>query len=470
MEDKHSKDLSNELEKDNQGAVNPLLDDEKINDTPEIGNNSNDTEGPEQTENNTINFAEIADSVNKEQNRDEQTKQSNKNRKTAKGFVKGIAANVSVSVISSLLTVSLVSYYGIPFAGGEDVSHAKELEQGNTATPANTAVYTSSNFNGTSEATIADIAEELAPTIVGVVNMQKMQNQFNLQSQNVQSGSGSGVIFKKDDKYAYILTNNHVIENANEVEISLYSGETTKAEIVGADALTDLAVLKIDQKYADKVASFGDSSKLRPGDEVIAIGNPLGLDFSRTVTQGIISALDRSISVSTSAGEWELSVIQTDAAINPGNSGGALINSNGEVIGINSLKISEEGVEGLGFAIPSNDAIPIAEELMANGEVKRAYIGVQLYNMSDIVQFYRQSMFGSLTEGIVIAGVEDGSPAAKAGLEVNDVIVAVDGQKISNATEFKQYLYKNIKPGDSLKVEFYRNGKKQTATIKTAAN
>src|SRR5690606_35813821 len=267
------------------------------------------------------------------------------------------------------------------------------------------ALPISSVFENTSNGTIADIAEELAPSIVGVVKIQQVQQGFYQRNQNIESGYGSGVIFKKDENYAYIITNNHVIEGAHEVEVSLYDGERTKAEVVGTDALTDLAVLTIDAELADKVAPFGDSSLLRPGDEVIAIGNPLGLEFSRTVTQGIISAVDRNITVSTSAGEWELTVLQTDAAINPGTSGGALINSRGEVIGINSLKISKEGVEGLGFAIPSNDVVPIAQELIEHGEVKRPYLGVLLADLTDIAQFYRQSLFGSLTEGVVIAEV-----------------------------------------------------------------
>ena len=168
--------------------------------------------------------------------------------------------------------------------------------------------------------------------------------------------------------------------------------------------------------------------------------------------------------------DWQAEVLQTDAAINPGNSGGALINSRGEGIGINSLKISEAGVEGLGFAIPSNDVIPIVTQLMENGEVKRPYLGVQLYNISDIVTFYRQSMFGSLSEGIVIAGIEENSPASKSGLQVNDVIVAINDTPVKNATEFKQYLYKNVNPGDTIKLEFYRNGQKQSVHLKTAGN
>ncbi|MEK6454233.1 trypsin-like peptidase domain-containing protein [Caldifermentibacillus hisashii] len=390
-----------------------------------------------------------------------------KHKKKRKPIAKTIGSNLLVGIISSVLTVALVSYFGFPANGNDD---------GNTKSDAKVvqpvskdAVYTST-FTKADQATIADIVEELSPTIVGVINLQKMQSQFNLQSDSVPTGSGSGVIFKKDNKYGYIITNNHVIEGANEIQVSLYSGEKVKAEVVGADALTDLAVLKIDGKYVNEVASFGDSSQLRTGDEVIAIGNPLGEEFSRTVTQGIVSATDRSISVNTSAGEWEITAIQTDAAINPGNSGGALINANGEVIGINSLKIAEDGVEGLGFAIPSNDVIPIAEELINKGEIKRPYLGIQMYDVANIVQFYRQSMFGNLENGIVVAAVEPGSPAAKAGLKVNDVIVGIDGNEIKNVTELRKYLYSKVTPGNSVKIDFYRDGKKQTVTVETTSS
>lgn len=390
-----------------------------------------------------------------------------RNKKKRKFNVKTIGSNLLVGTISSVLTVGLVSYFGFPANGNDDgdtTSDAKVVQP-----VSKDAVYTNT-FTKADQATIADIVEEMSPTIVGVINLQKMQSQFNLQSESVQTGSGSGVIFKKDDKYGYIITNNHVIEGANEIQVSLYSGEKVKAEVVGADALTDLAVLKIDGKYVNEVASFGDSSQLRTGDEVIAIGNPLGEEFSRTVTQGIVSATERSISVNTSAGEWEITAIQTDAAINPGNSGGALINANGEVIGINSLKIAEDGVEGLGFAIPSNDVIPIAEELINNGEIKRTYLGIQMYDVSNIVQFYRQSMFGNLENGIVVAAVEPDSPAAKAGLKVNDVIVGIDGNEIKNVTELRKYLYSKVTPGDSVKVDFYRDGNKQTVTVETTSS
>lgn len=389
----------------------------------------------------------------------EKTKRQRKN-----GWFKKVVSYILVGIFSSAITVSAFIYFDLPIENNSSSSDSINIQN-----KSDDLEYTPT-FASSDNASIADIVEELSPTIVGVINLQQLNNQFNFHSQNVQAGTGSGVIFHKDDQYAYIITNNHVIEGANEVEVSLYDGDTVKAEIVGSDALTDLAVLKIDQSYVDKVASFGDSDKLRPGDEVIAIGNPLGLEFSRTVTQGIISAIDRTVSVTTSAGEWELDVVQTDAAINPGNSGGALINASGEVIGINSLKIADERVEGLGFAIPSNDVLPIAEQLIQNGEVKRPFIGIEMYDMDDIVPFYRQSMFGNIEYGIVIAGVKEGSPAAKAGLKVNDVIVGIDGKEVKDTTELRKYLYSEVVPGDTIEIEFYREGKKQSVTLKTIEN
>src|SRR5690606_21188612 len=193
--------------------------------------------------------------------------------------------------------------------------------------------------------TLAVMIEDASKAIVGVVNYQNKFNRFSPISENIEAGTGSGVIIKKDGKHAFIVTDNHVIEGAGKIEVSIDNGEKLTAELVGADALTGLGVLKICCRKVGAVLEFGDSDLLRAGDTVVAIGNPLGLEFSRTVTKGIVSAAERTINVSTSAGQWDLDVIQTDAAINPGNSGGALINSSGQLVGINSLKISSNGVE-----------------------------------------------------------------------------------------------------------------------------
>ncbi|MGG0286185.1 trypsin-like peptidase domain-containing protein [Peribacillus butanolivorans] len=316
----------------------------------------------------------------------------------------------------------------------------------------------------------ADMVESASKSIVGVVNLQEMQNQNPFQQQStesetVESGTGSGVIYKKDNGKAYIITNNHVIEGAKELEISLYDGQKATATVVGADALTDLAVLTIDASVAPEGINFGDSDRMRPGEEVLAIGNPLGLDFSRSVTQGIVSATGRSISVDTSDGEWELDVLQTDAAINPGNSGGALINTAGEVIGINSLKISESGVEGLGFAIPSNDVIPIVTELIENGKITRPYLGVSLANTEELPQYYLQNVPEAAKSGVMVTGIETGSAAANGGLKQQDIIVEIDGTKISTSAELRKYLYTDKKIGDKVKVKVYRGNEEKTLTI-----
>lgn len=323
----------------------------------------------------------------------------------------------------------------------------------------------SSNANS-----IADIVDSLSPAIVGITNMQSGGDMFrNSESESVESGTGSGVIFKKEGESGYVITNNHVIEGAESIEVTLFSGEKVAAELVGTDALTDIAVLKIDANHVTAVAELGDSASLRTGENVIAIGNPLGEEFSRTVTQGIISGVDRTIDVTTSEGDWALNVLQTDAAINPGNSGGPLINMSGEVIGINSLKISDSGVEGLGFAIPSNDVIPIADELMKNGKLQRPFIGVGLVEMSEIPENYLQENMKlpeDVKEGVIVGNVSQGSPADEAGLQQQDIIVSMNDTAITNASELRKILYTETEIGEEVKITLYRAGEKMTVTIK----
>lgn len=319
------------------------------------------------------------------------------------------------------------------------------------------------SYTGTTS--LADMVESASKAIVGVVNYQQSANRFAQNSQEVESGTGSGVMYKVDGKNAYIVTNNHVIEGASKVEISLYNGKTTTAEIVGSDALTDLAVLKIDASLAPGEIKFGDSSAVRAGEQVVAIGNPLGLDFSRTVTEGIISAAERTIDVDTSSGTWGLNVIQTDAAINPGNSGGALINSKGEVIGINSLKISVNGVEGLGFAIPSNDVIPIVDEMIKTGKVTRPYLGVGLADLAQLPQAYVQNISQNVKAGVMVTNVANGSAAEKGGIQQEDIITAMNGKEIKSALELRKYLYTEAKVNEKVSVEVYRGNQKLTLQV-----
>lgn len=312
---------------------------------------------------------------------------------------------------------------------------------------------------------LADMVEEASKAVVGVVSTkQGSSSPWNF-SRGSNTSSGSGVVFKKEGKYAYIVTNNHVIEGANQIEVSLENGEKVEADLVGADALTDLAVLKIDGNHVDTVMKFGDSDALRAGDFVVAIGNPLGLEFSRTVTQGIVSAVNRTVSVQTSAGQWDLNVIQTDAAINPGNSGGALVNLKGELVGINSLKIAESGVEGLGFAIPANEAKPLIEEILEKGKIERPYIGIGMIDVTQLSPHYLQQLPEDKRKGVIITSVEKNSPADKAGLQIEDILFAINGKEINNSNELRKYLYTELKVGDKASLQIYRNGKVELVFI-----
>ncbi|ADU92842.1 S1C family serine protease [Geobacillus sp. Y412MC52] len=372
-------------------------------------------------------------------------------------FVSWLAASVAGAVIGSAAT-----WYVAPkWIHGETHSQTEAAET--TAKSEALPLQPTANV----KTNMIDAINKVADAVVGVVNIQKQVDFFSDQAQDTEAGTGSGVIFKKEGNVAYIVTNNHVIEGANKVEVALPNGKKVKADIVGADALTDLAVLKIPADGVTKVASFGDSSKVKIGEPVAAIGNPLGLDLSRTVTEGIVSG-KRTMPVSTSAGDWEIDVIQTDAAINPGNSGGALINSAGQVIGINSMKIAETGVEGLGFAIPSENVKPIVEQLMKDGKIKRPYLGVQLVDVADLSDDVRTGELklpSNVTSGAAITAVEPFSPAADAGLKSKDVIVAINGDKIDSVSALRKYLYTKTSVGDRIKLTIYRDGFETTVSV-----
>lgn len=376
--------------------------------------------------------------------------------------LKGVVSTVLAGVIGSALTLTALPY--LPNMNTSEETPKAIVSEEHTDTSSKL------NVQQVSANSIADMVEQASKAIVGIVNKQQQTNRFNQTSEAVNRGTGSGVIFKKTSDGAYIVTNNHVIENANEIEVSLHDGKKVKAELIGTDPLTDIAVLKIAGDVKVDTLAFGDSSQLRAGDQVLAIGNPLGLDLSRTVTQGIVSAVDRTIAVSTSAGEWELEVIQTDAAINPGNSGGALINASGELVGINSLKISESGVEGLGFAIPSNEVQTIINELIENGQVSRPYLGVGLANFEQIPQFYLQNIPSDVKQGVIVTTIDPNSAAGKAGLQTEDILVSIGGNEIGNANELRKYLYTKYSIGDKVKIEFYRQGKLKTVEVTLTGN
>lgn len=377
------------------------------------------------------------------------------NNRQNKGIAKRVATTIGAGVLGSALTLGVVFNTDL-------LSEASSQAQAPVEQSVNYPVtQTASNET----VSLTDMIEQASSAIVGVVNYQNGGNPFMQEGESKESGTGSGVIYKIEGDYAYIVTNNHVIEGAQKIDVALENGEKVAAELIGQDALTDLAVLKIDAKYADYALPFGDSEALRTGDSVVAIGNPLGLDFSGTVTKGIVSAKNRSINVNTSAGEWALDVIQTDAAINPGNSGGALLNSDGEVIGINSLKIATNGVEGIGFAIPSNDVMPLVEEMVKNGKVKRPYLGISMANLNEIAPQYTQALPKSIEGGVIIANVASNSAASVAGLQSEDIITEINGKTIQNATELRKILYTELKIGDEVTLTVYRGAEKQNLTL-----
>ncbi|MDQ0215380.1 serine protease Do [Oikeobacillus pervagus] len=317
---------------------------------------------------------------------------------------------------------------------------------------------------------VTDAVEKAKDTVVGISNMQSAS--FWGDEGQKEAGTGSGVIYKKEGDKAYIVTNFHVIEGAEQLEVTLSDGTKIPAKIRGGDIWTDLAVLEVDGKKINKIAQFGNSDSLKPGEPVIAIGNPLGLAFSGSVTNGIISGLERTIPVDINRDgveDWQAEVIQTDAAINPGNSGGALVNIAGQVVGINSMKIAQQAVEGIGLSIPINFARPIIEDLEKYGEVKRPAMGVTLRNVNEISAYHQQETLklpSNVKEGVMVEQVVPNSPAAQAGLKELDVIVGLDDHKVQDIISLRKYLYTKKDVGDSIQVKFYRGGKLKEATVK----
>lgn len=291
--------------------------------------------------------------------------------------------------------------------------------------------------------------------------------------QNYQAGKlkglGSGFIY---DKTGLIMTNNHVISSATELKVILSDGTSIAATVIGSDEYADIAVIKIDEKYVTSVATLGSSEKSKLGDTVFAVGTPMSTEYRGTVTRGIISGKDRMVTVSSEgSSDWIMNVMQTDAAINPGNSGGPLCNINGEVIGINSMKIVQTTIEGIGFAIPIEDAVMYAESIRENGKITRPYIGVSMINASNTMQLYYANirLDEDVTEGVVVVEVEKGSPASKAGLKAKDVIVKVGDNKVSDIAEFRYRLYSH-EVGSTIKLTINRDGKEKVVEVKLASN
>ena len=321
---------------------------------------------------------------------------------------------------------------------------------------------------------VTKAVEKAGDSVVGISNIQSTNFWGEAGGKEQPAASGSGVMYKKAGDKVYIVTNNHVVEDASQLEVTLADGTKLPAKLRGADVWTDLAVIEVDGSKIKKesIAEFGNSDKLKAGEPVIAIGNPLGLQFSGSVTQGVVSGLERTIPVDINKDgmqDWQAEVLQTDAAINPGNSGGALVNISGQLIGINSMKIAQEAVEGIGLAIPINSAQPIIDDLEKYGEVKRPAMGVSLQDVNQISAYHQQETLKlpkDVNYGVMIRQTVPNSPAAQAGLQELDVIVALDGEKIENVIDLRKYLYNKKEINDQMKVTIYRNGKKKDITMK----
>ena len=313
---------------------------------------------------------------------------------------------------------------------------------------------------------IADAVEKVYDSVV-VVNTYVKGSEY---------ASGTGFVYKTSDNIAYILTNNHVINNADDVYVTFTDGSIVKTEIVGSDVYSDIAVLSVKKEYISTISEIGKSEDLRLGDTVFAIGAPLDSAYSWSVTRGIVSGKDRLVEVALTSGNTTtpmvVNTLQTDAAINSGNSGGPLANSNGEVIGITSIKLASSSIEGMGFAIPIEEALNIAEQLISGNKVERPYLGIYMLDVTDAYyyrEYYSLIRDADVTKGVVVTDIESKSSAALAGLETNDIITKVDDKEISSSAYLRYYLYKH-KVGDEMKLTIIRNNKEVDIKVKLTAN
>lgn len=398
-----------------------------------------------------------------------------KNRKSGFGVTLGKCA--AIAVVFGLVAggvFSGVSYAGTKALGITSESSAQEEKADNETA----SVKQTNTGNAKDLSDVSAIAKEAMPSIVAITNTGTISYQtfWGIQQQESES-CGSGIIIKQDDKYLYIVTNNHVVKDADSLTVQFADNETVSCEVKGTDAADDLAVVKVELSSIKKdtlenikIATVGDSESLEVGQGVIAIGNALG--YGQSVTNGIVSALGRSVTVQDEqTGETLVNnnMIQTDAAINPGNSGGALLNAQGEVIGINSAKYSDTSVEGFGYAIPMSDAMPIVEQLIEREKVdesQSAYLGIQGQDLSaDVASAY------NMPQGIYIYKVVENSPAQNAGLRQGDIITAFDGQSVTSMSELKQ-LMNYYKSGQKVEITFERLGdgyEEKTVKVKLGA-
>lgn len=371
--------------------------------------------------------------------------------------------------------VQLVLILVIGFAGGIlGTLTALQVNKGNSTNSSQEVKSTTVSRAYKNTTSTSEAVDKVKNAVVSVITYAESSEKGFLtedtDSDPQVASEGSGVIYKKDEKYAYLVTNAHVLMGATQADILLADGNKVPGEVVGSDTFSDIAVVRISADKVTAVAEFGDSSKLTVGETAIAIGSPLGTKYANSVTQGIVSSLGRDVKLKSENGQnISTKALQTDAAINPGNSGGPLINIQGQVIGITSSKISTNGqtsVEGIGFAIPVNDVQNIIEQLEKNGKVIRPALGIQMMDLSNLSTYdlNQLNLPSKLKGGVLIRTVQDGMPAS-GHLQRLDIITKIDDTDIESTADLQSVLYSH-QIGDEITITFYRDGKQKTATFK----
>ncbi|MBT8849779.1 S1C family serine protease [Lactobacillus delbrueckii subsp. bulgaricus] len=426
--------------------------------------------------------------MSEEQDKQRNTRKKENNRLLTKAAIIGVVAG---------LLGGGIAYGGLLAANLNSNTSSSTASSSSSNTGENGSVTTSSsgttkvNKSKTTSGTMTSAYKKVQNAVVSVLNYKytsssssssDIYSMFGFGDSDSSDSSsskksltlyseGSGVIYTTANGKGYIVTNNHVISGAAKVKVILASGKTIAAKVVGKDSTSDLAVLSIDSKYVTQTASFGDSRSLQSGQTVIAIGSPEGSEYASTVTQGIISSPSRRITYNSN----QMTVIQTDAAINSGNSGGPLVNSDGQVIGINSMKLSSsssgDSVEGMGFAIPSNEVVTIVNQLVKKGKITRPQLGIKVAAIADLNSYYKKQLgiSTSLKKGLYVASVTSGSAAASAGIKKGDVITAADGKTVNDVATLHSILYSH-NVGDKVKITVNRNGKTMTFTVTLQAS
>lgn len=357
-----------------------------------------------------------------------------------------------VSILALFLVITTV-YLGSEVINLRNQVDTLQQQRVNPTTPSNETKDVI-QMTTTISNSVSEVYDRVKDAVVTV------KNYYN----NQLLGSGSGVIYKKGNGKFYVVTNNHVITQGNKVEVILGNNETLEATVLGSDVYADLAVLEVSATIHVTPMVLGDSSLVNIGETVLAIGSPTGVDFSGSLAVGVISGKDRSISVdldNNGIDDWDMIMLQTDAAINPGNSGGALVNMAGQLIGINTIKIIGNNVEGMGFANPVNEVVNIVSQLENDGQVSRPAIGIVGRSMNELAlyrNFYGNIEIPSVEKGLYIQEIVQNGPAYKAGLQAGDVIVKFDGEEVEQFKDFRQMLYQH-KKGDTIQVSVYRNRK-----------